>query len=50
MTELGSEFSYYSTITSISDGTINLIQFILAGCAFHMAKEGKNGKEKKVRP
>lgn len=45
MTELGSEFSYYSTITSISDEIINLIQFVLAGCAFHMAKEEKNGKE-----
>lgn len=42
MTELGSELSYYSTITSISDGTINLIQFVLADCAFHMAKEEKN--------
>lgn len=43
MTELGSEFSYYSTITSISDGTINLIQFVLAGCTFHMAKKGRGG-------
>lgn len=55
MSELGSEFSYYSTITSISDGTINLIQFVLAGCTFHMAKEGKKvarkerGEKKEVR-
>lgn len=47
MTELGSEFSHYSTITSISDGIIKLIQFVLAGCSFHMAKEDKNGREEK---
>lgn len=44
MMELGGEFSHYSTITSIGDGTINVIKFVLAGCSFHVAKEGKKGR------
>lgn len=47
MKEPGSEFSDYSTITFISVGAINLIQFVLAGCAVHMAEVEKERDRKK---
>lgn len=50
MMDSDSRFSHYSKTSPTNDGTNNLIQFVLAGCSFHLKKKkkGSGGNKKKM--